>query len=316
MNKPLPKVVVVLGETATGKSDLAVKLARKFGGEIISADSRQIYRGLDIGSGKIKKNEMKGVRHYLLDIADPRKKRYTAADFASAAKSAAATILSRGKLPIVCGGTGFYIENFLRDGGLPDVPPNDKLRAKLKKLGAEVLFAKLRRLDPIRAKNIDPRNKVRVIRAIEIATALGYVPKQKTKINYRTLSIGLTLPPEKIREKIHARLMKRMQGDALVKEVRRLHEEGVCYRRLYDFGLEYRYVALYIQKKLSREKMLSELEKEIYRYAKRQMTWFKRDTRLDSRGRSVDARRENVKWFSPKENKRIEKLVKTFIDKK
>jgi len=297
----MSKIVCIIGQTATGKSDLGVALAKKFDGEIISADSRQVYRGLDIGSGKITKRETKGVKHYLLDIADPKGERYTAADFAADAKSAASDILSHGRLPIVCGGTGFYIENFLHNS-LPDVPPNEKLRAKLGKLPAEVLLSKLRLLDPARAKNIDPRNIVRIIRAIEIATVLGKVPKQKTKKSYDVLSIGLTLSPEILKEKIHARLMKRMRKDALVKEVRNLHEKGVCYRRLYDFGLEYRYVALYLQNKIPREKMLSELEKEIYQYAKRQMTWFKRD--------------KNVKWFAPKENRKIEKLVAAFIDKK
>ncbi len=301
MSKKFQKIVAVVGQTATGKSDLAVALARKFNGEIISADSRQVYRGLDIGSGKITRREMKGVRHYLLDIADPKKKRYTAADFAADAKSAASAIFSRNKLPIICGGTGFYIENFLHNN-LPDVPPNEKLRAKLKKLPAEVLLAKLRLLDPERGKNIDPKNKIRIIRAIEIAKALGKVPKRKTKNHYEILTIGLTLPSKEIREKIHARLLKRMRSDALVKEVRELHKKGVCYRRLYDFGLEYRYVALYLQNKISKEKMLYELEKEIYRYAKRQMTWFRRD--------------KNTKWFAPTEKSKIEKLVHAFIDKK
>ncbi len=297
----LEKIVCIVGQTAMGKSNLAVALAKKFNGEIISADSRQVYSGLDVGSGKITKREMKGVKHYLLDIADPKGERYTAADFAADAKSAASAIISHGKLPIVCGGTGFYIENFLH-GGLPDVPPDEKLRARLKKLSTEALMKELRRLDSVRAKNIDPKNKVRIIRAIEIAKALGYVPKQKSKNIYETLTIGLTLPSKEIREKIHARLSKRMRGDALVKEVRNLHAKDVCYRRLYDFGLEYRYVALYLQKKLSKEKMLSELENEIYRYAKRQMTWFKRD--------------KNVKWFAPSDKSKIEKIVKTFIDKK
>jgi len=296
------KIVVILGQTATGKSDLAVEIAKKNNGEIISADSRQVYRGMDVGSGKITKKEMKGVPHHLIDIADPKKERYTAADFAAAAKSAANEIFSRGKLPIICGGTGFYIESFFSGGNFPPVPPNKTLRAKLAKLSAEVLLTKLRRLDSVRAKNIDPKNKVRIIRAIEIAAALGKVPKQKWKKNYDTLSIGLTLLPEKIKEKIHIRLMKRMRSDALIKEIKNLHSSGVSWKRLEDFGLEYRYVALYLQKKLSREEMLKELEKEIYRFSKRQITWFKRD--------------KSIKWFSPTEKNKIYKEVKNFIDKK
>ena len=302
MSRNLEKIICIVGQTATGKSDLAVALAKKYNGEIISADSRQVYRGLNIGSAKITKKEMKGVPHYLLDIADPKKERYTAADFASAAKSAATNVISRGKNPILCGGTGFYIESFLHGNDLPNVPPNKKLRKQLKKLSAEALWTKLRRLDSSRAKNIDPRNKVRVIRAIEIATTLGKIPKQKVKNHYNALMIGLTLPPEKIKEKIHNRLVKRMRGNVLIKEIRNLHERGVSWKRLYDFGLEYRYVALYLQKKISKEKMLSEIEKESYQYAKRQMTWFKRD--------------KKTKWFSPSEKSKIEKLVTIFIDKK
>jgi len=297
----MKKIVCIVGQTATGKSDLAVEIAKKYNGEIISADSRQVYRWLNIGSGKITKREMKGVRHHLLNVADPRKERYTAADFAAAAKSAASDILSRGKLPIVCGDTGFYIEAFFHDGNLPNVPPNPKLRAKLTKLSAEALMKELRRLDPVRAKNIDSLNKIRIIRAIEIARVLGKVPKQKSKKNYDVLSIGLTLSPEILKSKIHARLAKRMRGNALIKEVCDLRRRGISWKRLHDFGLEYRYAASYLQKKLPRERILSELEREIYRYAKRQMTWFKRD--------------KKVKWFSPKEKGRIDRETKSFIKK-
>ncbi len=156
------------------------------------------------------------------------------------------------------------------------------------------MLTKLRRLDGLRVKTIDPKNKVRIIRAIEIATALGKIPKQKTKNRYDALMIGLTLPQDVIKEKIHKRLMKRMRGDALVREVKNLHARGVSWKRLHDFGLEYRFVALYLQKELSREKMLSELEKEIYRFSKRQTTWFKRD--------------KNIKWFSLFEKSKIEKM--------
>jgi len=307
----MQKIVCILGQTATGKSDLAVEIAKKYNGEIISADSRQTYKWLDIGSGKIKKGEMKGVKHYLLDVADPRYKRYTAADFAAAAKSAANDIFSRGKLPIICGGTGFYIESFLHENNFPPVLPNKKLRAKLSKLSAEALMKELRRLDSVRAKNIDPKNKVRIIRAIEIAKSLGHVPPQRFNLcKYKILSIGLTLPSDKLKEKIHARLMKRMRGDALIKEIKNLHKRGVSWQRLYDFGLEYRYVSIYLKSRarsnlpdsrfdLTRKEMLNELEKEIYRFAKRQMTWFHRD--------------KNIKWFFPSEKSKIEKEVKKFL---
>ena len=181
------------------------------------------------------------------------------------------------------------------------MPPDGKLRARLGKLSVETLMKELRQLDEARAKNIDPKNKVRIIRAIEIARSLGRVPKLRNKKEYNTLIIGLTLPPEILKDKIHMRLMKRMRKDALIKEVRELRKDGVSWKRLYDFGLEYRYVGLFLQNKISREKMLTKLEKEIYQYAKRQMTWFKRN--------------KKTKWFAPSEKSKINKLIKNFIDK-
>lgn len=303
MKKQLTKIIAIVGPTATGKSDMAVEIAKKIGGEIISADSRQVYKWLDIGAGKITKREMKGVKHYLLDIADPRKERYAVADFASDAKSAANVIFSRGKTPIICGGTGFYIDAFLYDRQFPDVPPNQKLRRMLAKKSPETLFKMLKKLDPSRAKNIDPLNKLRVIRAIEIASKLGKVPSfenQSSKSKTQNLIIGLTLPPEILKSKIHSRLVKRMRNNALINEVKNLRKKGVSWNRLYAFGLEYRYVVLYLQKKMTRDEMLETLEREIYQYAKRQITWFKRD--------------RHIKWFSPLQNRQIIATVQKFID--
>ena len=168
----LPKIIAIVGPTASGKSDLAVKIARKYNGEIISADSRQVYRGLNIGTGKITKHEMLGVPHHLLDVADP-KKRFTVADFKTLADKAIADISSRGKLPIICGGTGLYIDILTSGFVLPDVPPNPTLRKKLGQKTAAQLFVILKKLDPKRAENIDQTNSVRLIRAIEIAKVFG-----------------------------------------------------------------------------------------------------------------------------------------------
>lgn len=304
MKKQMQKIIAIVGPTATGKSDLAVQIAKKINGGIISADSRQVYKWLDIGAGKITKAEMRGVSHYLLDIADPRKERYTAADFASAAKSAANTIFSHRKIPIICGGTGFYIEAFLYDRQFPDVPPNQKLRKILDKKSPETLFKMLKKLDPIRAKNIDPQNKLRVVRAIEIASKLGKVPSfenQNAKSKMQNLIIGLTLSPEILKEKIHSRLVKRMKNNALINEVKKLRKKGVSWKRLHAFGLEYRYVALYLQKKITRDEMLETLEKEIYQYSRRQMAWFRRD--------------KNIQWFSPVQKPKILATVQKFLKK-
>lgn len=172
----MQKLIVVLGPTASGKSDIAVLLAQKIGGEIISADSRQVYQGLDIGSGKITKKEMKKVRHHLLDVLSP-KKRFSASDFVRLAGAAIEEIGKAGKLPIICGGTGFYIDALLGDKQIPEVPPNLKLREKLEKKSAAELFEMLKKMDPERATNIDAKNPRRLVRAIEICEALGKVPR-------------------------------------------------------------------------------------------------------------------------------------------
>jgi len=296
--KGLPKILVVLGPTATGKSDLAVYLAKKFGGEVVSADSRQVYKGLDIGSGKITKVEMMGVPHHLLDVADPRRKIYNVDEFRRDGAIAIADIVSRGKLPIIAGGTGFYIDALVSGEIFPEVPPDQKLRDRLAKKSAETLMSEISRLDPRRAKELDPHNKVRIIRAIEIARALGSVPRTKKKKLYDALYIGLNLDADRLRERIHVRLLKRMKGGKLVREVAKLRESGMTWKRLHALGLEYRYVALHIREKLSKAGMLAALEQEIVQYARRQMQWFKRN--------------EEIRWFAPGEDAKIARKVARF----
>ena len=291
-----PKVLVVLGPTAVGKSDLAVEMARLHNGEIISADSRQVYTGLDIGTGKITTKEMRGVPHHLLDVINP-KKVYSVELWKKQAEDAIEDILSRGKLPIICGGTGFYIQSVVDNITLPDVPANKDLRKKLAKLEPAELFLMLKKLDSKRAKNIDKQNPVRLIRAIEIATALGAVPKaKKVKSNYNFIQIGLTLPLDTLREKIHTRLLARMKKGMLA-EAEKLHANGLSYKRMEELGLEYRYLALYLQNKITKEEMLERLTIEIGQYARRQMQWFKRDAR--------------IKWFKPTETKEIYSWIHT-----
>ena len=174
-NVKKPWIIAILGKTATGKSDLAVLLAKKWDGEVISADSRQIYRGLDLGTGKITKREMKGIPHHLLDIADS-KKQFSVSEYKNLADKTIGEIISRGKLPIICGGTGLYIDAVLKNIVVPEVPPNKKLRKELEKKTVPQLFVILKKLDSRRAKEIDANNPRRLIRAIEIATALGSIP--------------------------------------------------------------------------------------------------------------------------------------------
>jgi tRNA dimethylallyltransferase len=278
----MKKVIVILGQTATGKSDLAVKIAKKIGGEIISSDSRQVYKGLDIGTGKITEKEMRGVPHHLLNIASP-KRRFTVAEYKKLAEKKIKEIILKGKTPIICGGTGFYIDAITKGLVFPEVPPNEKLRKKLATKSATTLFVVLKKLDPERAKSIDKNNKVRLIRAIEIAKALGKVPEiTEVKPMYEFIKIGLYLPPNELRKKIEQRLLKRIKT-SMLNEAKKLHEQGLSWSRMEELGLEYRFMALYLQKKISKKEMLEKLNNEIYKYAKRQMTWFKRD--------------KQIKWF-------------------
>lgn len=293
-----PKIIILLGPTASGKSDLAVKLAKRFSGEIISADSRQVYRGLDIGAGKITKKEMLGVPHHLLDVADP-KRVFTVTQYQKLAKRAIQEILGRGHLPIICGGTGFYLETLAFDKILPEVKPNLKLRKELEKLAPEKLWQKLQKLDPARAANIDRYNKVRLVRAIEIATELGVVPTlAKLDSPYDCLWIGLKPADKKLAQNIHLRLLKRLQ-QGLVAEVRKLHQAGISWRRLDDLGLEYRYVAQFLQGQITRVELKEQLETVIWHFARRQITWFRH--------------LPDIKWLENQSE--ANKLIKQFLVK-
>lgn len=292
-----PKVLVILGPTASGKSGLAIHLAKKYNGEVVSADSRQVYKGLNLGTGKVTKKEMAGVKHHLLDVADPKKK-FTVVDFKDNAQKAITKIHARGRLPILCGGTGFYIQAVIDNLIFPDVPPNSALRLKLGKLSTEKVFGKLVKLDPAYAKKVDKNNKVKIIRAIEIAETLGEVPKLTTKNIYKTLQIGIKTPDDVLKQKISKRLLERLKK-GMIREVANLHKQGLSWKRMNELGLEYRNIALYLQKKLSRKEMIQKLNTEIWHYARRQKTWFRRDTRIT--------------WYSLNEKKKIEQEVKTFI---
>src|SRR3990167_4755304 len=281
------KILVIVGPTASGKSSLAVKLANKFNGEIISADSRQVYRGLDIGTGKITKREMRGVPHHLLDLADPRKQ-FNVAQYKKLAEEKIKEI----NFPIVVGGTGFYIDALAGLTNFPDVPPNKKFIEKLNRKSATELFKILQRKDLKRAWSIDPNNKVRLVRALEIIEVLGHVPRCQpaTSTPYRFIYIGLR--PDNLNKKILLRIRKWLKN-GLVDEVRKLHTDGISWKRFDEIGLIYHTVTKYLQGKISKEQMVQEMFIEIRQYAKRQMTWFKRN--------------KKIKWFKPEDLNEIEK---------
>jgi len=287
------KIIAVVGPTASGKSILAIAIAKNIGGEIISADSRQVYRELNIGTGKLSKKEMCGVKHHLLDVA-PFRKVYTVQNYVDDAKNAITKIANDGKIPIMCGGTGLYIDTLLEAKSIPNVTPNHKLRGELSKISENELYLILKEKDRRRSKSIDKKNKVRLIRALEIVEALGRVPLQKKGCVYEVLYIGIN--PADLETRIHVRLKSRLQA-GMLEEGRNLHQRGLTYKRMISLGLEYKYMALHMSGRLSRAEMESKLEKAINQYAKRQLTWFRRN--------------KKISWIR-NENQAI-KLVKNFL---
>ena len=287
----MKKLIVILGPTASGKTDLSIKLAKKFNGEIISADSRQVYKRMDIGTNKITKKEMQGVPHYLLDVASP-KRRFTVAQYQKLALKAIEIIYKKNKIPFLVGGTGFYIQAVVDGIVIPRVKPDWKLRKKLEKKNTKELFLMLKKLDPNRTKNIDKNNPRRLIRALEIVKELGTVPPLSLSgPRFELLMIGVK--KENLEERIKKRLLKRLKI-GMVAEVNNLRKSCLSWKRLEEFGLEYRYIAQYLQKKINYEEMIEKIQKESEHFAKRQMTWFKREKR--------------IKWV--KTSQEAEKLVK------
>jgi len=273
------KLICIVGPTATGKSDIAVYIAQKFDGEIISADSRQVYKGMNLGTGKITKKEMQNISHHIIDITNP-KNTFSAGKFQKMGFKIIRNIWKKNKIPIICGGTGFYISTLVDGLSLPDVKQNTQLRKSLNKKTTQELFSILKKIDSRRAKNIDKKNPHRLIRAIEIVQELGGVPKiHKNPIDADILFIGIKKEKEELKKRIHIRLLKRMK-QGMISEIQKLYDSGISWKRLESFGLEYKYGALYLQKKLSKEEFLEQLEQAIIQYAKRQITWFKKDTRI------------------------------------
>ena len=288
-------LIVIAGPTASGKSDLAIALAQKYNGEIISADSRQVYCGMDIGTGKVIRDTPEiskyqlsnqnslyfsgGIRHHLLDVADPRIE-YNISHFLVDAETAIVDITTRGKLPILCGGTHFWIQALVDGTNLPSVPPDSALRTILAPKSTEELFSMLHEKDPLRAETIDRHNRLRLIRALEICAALGTVPplsgNQKSKItNHKPLILVLNPETDVLKKNIAERLEKRF-AEGMIDEIRHLHTNGLSWERLESFGLEYRSIARFLQGFITEPDMKTELSAASWQYARRQLTWLRR----------------------------------------
>lgn len=280
------KLIVLLGPTASGKSDLAVKLAlffqkklkQKF--EIISADSRQVYKNMNIGTGKITKKEMANIPHHLLNVASPKTK-FTVAHYQALAQKIISHLHQKNITPMIVGGTGFYIQAITDNIIIPQVKPNWPLRKKLEKKSISQLYQLLKKIDPIRAKNIEKKNPRRLIRALEIVlTTKKPVPSlKKNPPPYQILILGIKKSKTELKKLIQRRLLKRLTT-GMVEEVKKLKKSGLTWKRLEEFGLEYRWLAYYLQNKISRQEMIEKLQQAIEQFARRQMVWFKRDQRI------------------------------------
>jgi tRNA dimethylallyltransferase len=324
------KVLVVLGPTASGKTALGVRLAKELDGEIVSADSRQVYRGMDIGSGKdldnyelkitnyeLGKEETVKIPYHLIDVAEPNEV-FDVAQYKKAATAAIDDILSRGKLPIVVGGSGLYLQALVDDYDLPAAKPDTILRERLEEKTLAELQNDLQTLKPdffAKLNNSDKNNKRRLIRYVEInQPVIARSPESgegrrgnlvANNDKYDWLLIGLTWPKEILQERSYQRLLERLDKENLVGEVERLNNEGVAWRRLESFGLEYKFVAYYLQGKLDYDAMVAKLNIAINQFIKRQITWFKRWVKQGAK----------INWFEawPERYEEILTKIKDFL---
>jgi len=268
------QLLVILGPTASGKTQVAVQAARHLNGEILSADSRQVYRGLDIGSGK-DLAEYGEIPHHLIDIVDPGCE-YNLFDFARNFSQAYAAVLARQRLPILAGGTGLYLDAVLRGYRLVPVAENQALRLELAPLNLTQLQQRLTLLRPELHNTTDLHDRERLIRAIEIAAGEQQDDCQPLALPSLSPRVyGLRWPRAVLRERITRRLRERLD-QGMLEEVAGLHAAGVSWETLEFYGLEYRFVAWHLQGRLSRNDLFQQLNSAIHQFAKRQETWFRR----------------------------------------
>ncbi len=276
------KLIVILGATASGKSALGIHLAQRFNGEIVSADSRQVYRGLDIGSAKVTPEERALVPHHLLDVADPREI-YSVARFREEASAAIDAILERGRQPFLVGGSPHYLQVVVDNLQVPQVAPDPALRRQLEARPLSALLAELEQRDPRAAASIDRRNPRRVIRALEVTLISGrpFSEQQgQASPRYESLLLGIAWPRQELYRRIDERVETRMR-QGMVEEVRALLKQGLSHERLEALGLEYRFVSRLLRGEYeSEEAMVERLKYAIHDFARRQLTWFRRDQRI------------------------------------
>ncbi|WP_404462324.1 tRNA (adenosine(37)-N6)-dimethylallyltransferase MiaA [Sutcliffiella horikoshii] len=275
------KVIVIIGPTAVGKTKTSVELAKRLNGEIISGDSMQIYKTMDIGTAKVKKEEMQGIPHFLIDIKEPQEA-YSVAEFQQDVRNKIDEITSRGRIPIIVGGTGLYIQSVLYDYQFSESGKDEEIRLRLEKksqeIGVEKLHQELNEIDPKSAANIHPNNVRRVIRALEIFYTTGktmseYQDTQQPEPLYDIALIGLTMERERLYERINLRVDLMME-EGLLREVQTLYNNEIrdC-QSIQAIG--YKELYAYFDGKVTLEQAVNDLKQNSRRYAKRQLTWFR-----------------------------------------
>jgi tRNA dimethylallyltransferase len=282
-------LLVILGPTASGKTQVGVRVARVLNGEIISADSRQVYRGMDLGTGKDLKDYGE-VPYHLIDIVNPGYE-FSVFEFQRRFISAFHNIRNRGNLPLLVGGTGLYLEAVLKGYQLAEVPKNPELRRELEPLSLQDLADRLKAIHPALHNTTDLRHRERLIRAIEIAQFRGDPSGLACLPDLSPIIFGIRWPKEVLDQRISARLRERIKL-GMLEEIKRLHKSGVSWDLLDYYGLEYRYGAMYLRGRLTKNDFFQKLNSAIRQFAKRQETWFRRMERQGTRIHWVDGGRD------------------------
>lgn len=292
------RLLVIVGPTAVGKTELSIQLAKRFNGEIVSGDSMQIYRGLDIGTAKVTKAEMQDIPHYMIDIKEPHES-FSVSEFQQEARKHISNINKKGKLPILVGGTGLYVQAVAYDYRFTKIGADEAFRKEqemfAEQFGNEALHRKLKELDPISYKTIHPNNRKRVIRALEVIEQTGkpfssYQQKQIQPV-YNNIFIGLTMERELLYDRINARVDKMIES-GLIEEAYRLYQQQLTDSQAAQ-AIGYKELFLYFDGTITKEEAIQLLKRNSRRYAKRQYTWFKN--------------KMNIKWFDMTENQNKKK---------
>ncbi len=298
MTSASPPLVAIVGPTATGKSTLGIQLAKRFSGEIVSADSRQVYKYMDIGTGKVTTAEQREVPHHLLSIVEPTAS-YTVVQYQHDAHAAIDAVLQRNNTPFLVGGSPLYVYAVTEGWQFPNVPPKPDRRRHLQQEDTEKLYQRLEQIDPERAERVGHHRR-RLIRSLEIAEELGHVPQLQTQPRYRCCKLGIYFPRSQLHQRIEVRLDKRLAA-GMLEEIQALYEQhGIPWEQIASFGLEYRWGARYLRGDIDYDTMREKLLRDIRRFARRQMQWFAKD--------------EEIEWIEGEQH--ATSLVASFLEKK